>query len=105
MKKILLINVLIKIIKTNILQTRAEFFEYLVTNINFNGNNYAAINYDRGYIKELIPMNPLLMTPEIKNNKVVYTYNHEDNDEILDAGSVPVSEREINISSRSDFPL
>lgn len=62
----------------NILQTRAEFFEHLVTNINFNGNNYAAINYDRGYIKELLPMDPLLMTPEIKNNKVIYTYNHED---------------------------
>lgn len=72
--------------KPNILQTRAEFFEYLVTNINFNGNNYAAINYDRGYIKELIPMNPLLMTPEIKNNKVFYTYNHEDNDDIHSAG-------------------
>ncbi len=71
--------------KPNILQTRSEFFEYLVTNINFNGNNYAAINYDRGYIKELIPMNPLLMTPEIKNNKVIYTYNHEDNDDIHSA--------------------
>jgi len=64
--------------KPNVLQTRAEFFELLVTNINFNGNNYGAINYDRGYITEILPMDSNRMTPEIKNNKIIYTYNHED---------------------------
>ena len=62
--------------KPNFLQTKSEFFENLVTQINMDGNHYAGINYKNGYVKELIPMNPLNMQSKIKNNKIIYTYNH-----------------------------
>jgi HK97 family phage portal protein len=64
--------------KPNVLQTQAEYFENLVTQINLKGNSYSAINYKKGYVNELLPMNPILMYPEIKDNNLIYTYHHQD---------------------------
>lgn len=63
--------------RPNALQTTSEFLETLVSQINLRGNYYAGINYDRGYVSGLIPFNPVLMDPEIKNNVILYKYNHE----------------------------
>lgn len=68
---------LVKVLdKPNILQTRAEYLETLVTSINLRGNNFSGKNFDKkGYLKELIPFNALQMSPKIKNNQLIYEYS------------------------------
>lgn len=62
--------------KPNKLQTRAEFFETMVTHINMRGNHYAGINFSKtGYPEELVLLNPLFMLPKVENNRFIYEYH------------------------------
>ena len=63
--------------KPNILQSQFEFWETLITQICLRGNYYTGKNYSRGFISELIPMNPLGMTPKIENGKIIYEYTND----------------------------
>lgn len=71
----------------NILQTRAEFFETLVTHINMRGNHYCGINYEKGYPQSLILLNPTNMLPEIKNNRLFYFYSPGTTGELMPLSS------------------
>ena len=61
--------------------TSFDYRESLVTHLNFRGNHYARKIESRGYIEQLIPLNPAKMEIQVKSGRPLYTYTYEDGDQ------------------------